>query len=94
MTIPIATITPPGISNRSPIKESFKNSSKGRLGFLGTTSGPVVSVEDQRELSYKPQKSMTAEEHKSTATSHDSSVKTGTSSAMDLYSIQFNVVPL
>ncbi len=55
-------------------------SEKAFYEFLAkaATSGPVVSVEDQRELSYKPQKSMTSEEHKTTAKDHDSTVKTET----------------
>lgn len=42
---------------------------------LAAKSGPVVSVEDQRELEYRPEESITAEEHKSGAKNIDSRAK-------------------
>ncbi|MCE7733917.1 MAG: hypothetical protein GPJ54_03505 [Candidatus Heimdallarchaeota archaeon] len=56
-------------------------SEKAFYDFLSKAkgAGPVISVEDQRELEYRPEKSQTSEEHKSTATDHDSRDKKATS---------------
>jgi hypothetical protein len=55
-------------------------SEKAFYDFLGKAkgAGPVVSVEDQRELKYKPEESKTADEGKASATDHDSRIKTAT----------------
>ena len=42
--------------------------------------GPVVSVEDQRELKYRPEASMTAEEHKMKTSDVDTNKKSSKSS--------------
>lgn len=55
-------------------------SEKAFYDFLSKAkgAGPVISVEDQRELKYRPEESKTADEAKASATDHDSRDKKDT----------------